>query len=92
MEIIWTNSALIDNLNNIDYLLEEWNINVVLAYEEKIIEIENLIRAYPEIGMYDKDLKLFKRLVVPQIYMMYEIRNDKIFIIRIWNNYKRPYW
>ncbi|WP_026449897.1 type II toxin-antitoxin system RelE/ParE family toxin [Aequorivita capsosiphonis] len=92
MEIIWTNSAVIDNLDNIEYLLDEWNINVVLAYEEKVLEIEKLILTNPEIGIYDKDLNLYKRLVVPQIYMMYEIRNEKIFILRMWNNYKKPYW
>lgn len=92
MKIIWSNKAVSDNLNNIDYLIEEWNINVVLDYEKKVIETENLLLSQPYLGQFDAELNLHRILVVPQIYMMYEVNNDVISIIRIWNNYKMPYW
>lgn len=92
MKIIWSNKAVSDNLNNIDYLIEEWNINVVLDYEKKVIETENLLLSQPYLGQFDTELNLHRILVVPQIYMMYEVNNDVISIIRIWNNYKMPYW
>lgn len=92
MNISWTNRAESDNLNNIDYLFEEWNINVVLKYEQKIIETENLLLYQPHLGQFDKELNLYKILVIPQIYMIYEVNENTINIIRIWNNYKLPFW
>lgn len=92
MKIIWSNKAVSDNSNNIDYLIEKWNLNVVLDYEKKIIETENLLLSQPYLGQFDTELNLHKILVVSQIYMMYEVNNDVISIIRIWNNYKMPYW
>ena len=92
MKIVWTVTANLDNLDNIEYLLEEWSIKVALDYEEKIIEIENLLIRNPKIGLLDKELGLYKRLVVPQIYMLYTIIEEEIIIVRIWNNYQKPYW
>ncbi len=92
MEIIWTTSAYIDNLENIEYLLGEWYLSVALKYEEKVIEAEELLLKGPQLGQFDKELGLNKLLVVKQIYMMYEVRGDKIYIVRMWNNYKKPYW
>lgn len=91
MEIIWTTSAYIDNLENIEYLLREWYLSVALKYEEKVIEAEDLLLKDPQLGQFDKELGLNKLLVVKQIYMMYEVRGDKIYIVRMWNNYKKPY-
>lgn len=92
MEIIWTSSAYIDNLENIEYLLREWSLSVTLQYEEKVIETENQLLENPRLGQFDKELGLNKLLVVKQIYMIYEVRVDKIYIVRMWNNYKKPYW
>ena len=92
MIIIWSNKANIDNLENIEYLLEEWNLKVVLDYEQKILGIEKLLISNPQLGNYDKELGLYKILLVPQIYIIYEIIKNDIVIIRVWNNYKKPYW
>lgn len=92
MKITWTNTANIDNLENIEYLLEEWSLKVVLDYEEKIIQTEKLLLNHPYSGIFDRELGLYKRLVVPQIYMIYEILRDEILIMRIWNNNQKPYW
>ena len=92
MKIIWSKIASNDNLENIDYLLKEWNLSVVLAYEKKVIALEKILLSNPKLGSYDKDLQLYKILIVPQIYMFYELTKEEIQVIRIWNNYKKPYW
>jgi len=46
----------------------EWGLQVVLDYEKKVDEIEEIIRNFPQIGLYMKEYKLYKKLVVPQIY------------------------
>lgn len=92
MEIMWTISAYLDNLNNIEYILNEWYLSVAISYEEKVIEIEQLLLENPRLGQFDNELSLYKILVVKEIYMLYEIKDDRINIIRMWNNYQRPYW
>ncbi|MEO9815194.1 MAG: type II toxin-antitoxin system RelE/ParE family toxin [Flavobacteriaceae bacterium] len=92
MQIIWTKSAVQDNLENIDYLIKEWYYSVALKYEQKVITTEELIRKSPFLGRYDDDLGLYKILVVEQIYMFYEVRGDAIYIVRMWNNFQKPYW
>ena len=92
MLIIWSNTANSDNLQNIGYLFENWNLKVVLNYEQKVIEIENLLLSNPKLGSFDENLGLYKILIIPQIYLFYNLNGDEIQIIRIWNNYKKPYW
>jgi len=92
MEIIWTENAFYDNLQNIDYLLREWYVSVAIEYEEKVIETEDRLLENPELGQFDNELGLYKLLVVPQMYMLYEIKGKTIYVVRMWNNYQKPYW
>src|SRR5690606_38909873 len=90
--IVWSSKAIADNLENISYLLNKWFLEVVLDYEKKIIETEDVLTSNPYAGEIVGDLSLRRILVVKQIYLMYEIVGDKILVVRIWNNYKKPYW
>jgi len=92
MKIIWSNNARLNNLKNLDYLFNNWNLDVVLNYEEKLINVENSLISNPYLGQFDKKLNLYKILVVPQIYLFYELDQNQIKIINIWNNHKKPYW
>ena len=92
MKIIWSNYARLNNLKNLDYLFNKWNLEVVLNYEEKLINVENNLINNPYLGQFDEKLNLYKILVVPQIYLFYELDQDQIKIINIWNNHKKPYW
>ena len=90
MKIVWTNSAIRDNAKNINFLFEIWDLLVVLAYEKKVIKTEELLLKNPHLGMYDKHLKHYKILVVSQIYMMYEIIDKNIYILKMFNNHQNP--
>lgn len=90
--ITWSNKAFADNEDNITYVLIKWGIKVALQYENKVIETEELLAKNPNLGQFDQTLGLYKILVVPQIYMFYEIAGNEIWVIRMWNNHKMPYW
>lgn len=92
MKISWSESINIDNLENIDYLFKEWYLSVVLEYEKEVNKTIELLKVNPKLGAFDNDLGLYKILIVPQIYLFYEIAKNEIHIIRIWNNFKKPYW
>lgn len=90
--IKWSNSSYSENLDNIDFLLRKWSLDVVLDYEKEIIRIEDMLLENPYIGQKIEEIDVYKILVVPQIYMLYEVFYNKIHILSIWNNYKKPYW
>ena len=92
MEIIWTDKAYSSYENNIDYILQEWSMEVVKNFIEKTEEAEKLLMENQHLGRFDEDLKLYKLLVVKQIYLFYEIHGNQIVLIDFWNNYKKPYW
>ena len=67
MEIIWTDRAYYSYDNNIDYLLNEWSLEVVRDFIVRTEEAERLLLENPQLGRFDEDLKLYKLLVVKQI-------------------------
>ncbi|WP_299667199.1 type II toxin-antitoxin system RelE/ParE family toxin [uncultured Polaribacter sp.] len=91
MKIVWSVNANLENLDNIEYLLDKWSLKVCLNYEEKIMRTEKLLLANPKLGIFDKELLIYKILVVPQIYMLYDISDETIQVVSIWNNYQKPY-
>ncbi|MGO3182619.1 MAG: type II toxin-antitoxin system RelE/ParE family toxin [Aequorivita sp.] len=90
MEIIWTDRAYYSYDNNIDYLLNEWSLEVVRNFIGKTEEAEKLLLENPHLGRFDEDLNLYKLLVVKQIYLFYEIHGNHVVMIDFWNNYKKP--
>ena len=92
MDIKWTNTAIRENNNNINYLLENWETSVLENYLDNLEKTIRQIKRFPDIGMYDENFKAHKILVVRQIYLFYDIRNNTIFIKSIWNNYRKPIW
>lgn len=92
MRIIWTNKAFDSYQKNIEYLLEEWSIEVTVNFINETEKVEDLLKGNPNLGRFDEDLKLYKLLVIKQIYLFYEMDGINIVLINFWNNYKKPYW
>ncbi len=92
MKIKFTKQAIIERDKNIQYLLEEWNVAVASQFLDEIDErIELLEKGILE-GNYDKDLGMYRILIVSQITMHFVVENQTIFITNFWNNYKKPLW
>lgn len=92
MKIVFTTEAKILNRKNINYLIDEWNTEVVENYLFKLNQIITFLEKDIITGQFDENLGLYKILIVKQIYLFYEILNNEISITTIWNNYKNPYW
>ncbi|HID92003.1 TPA: hypothetical protein EYP45_02700 [Candidatus Peregrinibacteria bacterium] len=92
MKIKFTKQAIIERDQNIQYLLDEWNISVASQFLDEIDErIELLEKGILE-GNYDTDLGMYRILIVSQITMHFVVENQTIFITNFWNNYKKPLW
>ncbi len=92
MEIIWTQKAIDTNEQNIEYLILNWDKNVLVNYIDKVEEAINKIALNPHLGSFEPKLGYNKILVVKQIYLLYKVDNESIYLMLFWNNYKKPIW
>ena len=92
MKVIWTKEAKEENRKNIVYLRSNWTKREIRNYRKKLRTVIEILERHPEAGRYDEDLGLRKFLVVKQIYLFYEIKNNQIVLTSLWNNYQNPYW
>jgi plasmid stabilization system protein ParE len=90
LNIIWSEDAIEDVLNNIDYLEREWTEKEMKKFSDKTNEILDKLSKgnirFKESGYKDT-------LVVPivkQINLFYKKDGDDIILLRFWNNYQSP--
>lgn len=81
------NSTFLDNL---DYLEQNWSKKVIRSYLDRIDKIIALIEINPEIFPKWRGSSIRKVVIVKQITMFYEIKEDTINILLFWNNYQNP--
>ena len=81
LKIVWTQQA-VKGLNKvIQYLEEEWTDKEILNLEDKIKNLLNRIRNYPEICPRTGRIKhLHKGLIDKNNDLIYRIRTDKYLI------------
>lgn len=94
MKIIWSDIAKKNYRENLDYLINEWNYEVMKNFIEEFDNTVLLISKYPNAGQYEKKTELHKFLVVKQIYIFYEVIFEKkeLRIHNVWNNKKKPFF
>ncbi|WP_335966082.1 type II toxin-antitoxin system RelE/ParE family toxin [Galbibacter sp. PAP.153] len=83
MNIKWSNRAVADNLENISFLFDEWGLDVVLNYEKKIIQVEELLLKHPNAGVYIESIGYRKIAVAKQISILYDIAGSTVLIVRL---------
>ncbi len=90
-KIIWSKTAEIDYIKNIDFLLEKWYKKQVLNFIDDVNTNLNLIKNNPEIFALTEYRNVRSVLIVKQIRLFYRISNNNtIELIRFWNNYQNP--
>lgn len=90
MKIIWSEDALLDYHQNIDYLLRDWSESVALQFVEEVEGVIELIQINPELYPLTDYRDIRKALIRKQITLFYKIADDNVFLIRFWNNYQDP--
>jgi hypothetical protein len=87
-EIIWTNKSKLDYFNNIDFLEKEWTVKEIERFINKTDEIlQKLIKG--NIKFKKTEYKeIYQVVVVKQITLFYEKNENKIILLRFWNNYQ----
>lgn len=88
MTIHWSELAKIDYWKNIEYLEKEWTLNEVYSFMDKVNEIIELLSKNNVAFKPSLYKNTFQVTVLKQITLYYRIENNKIELLRFWNNYQ----
>ena len=86
MEIVWTETSLETYYKVVDYLLESWPKNVLETFQAKVDNLFGNIKNNNNICPESKILGLRKCAIDEYNSLIYEILNDKIFLLTFIDN------
>ena len=90
LNIIWSDDAVDDVLENIDYLEKHWTKKEVDTFSAEIDAVlEKLLIG----SLTFKPCGYKNTYVVPiikQITLYYQVQDNDILLVRFWNNYRNP--
>ncbi|MCB0495421.1 MAG: type II toxin-antitoxin system RelE/ParE family toxin [Cyclobacteriaceae bacterium] len=90
MKIVWSEDALRDYHQNIDYLLLSWPVETVQKFINEVDWVLEILKISPK-AFPLSDYKSARRAVIrKQITLFYRIEGDVIHLIRFWNTYQNP--
>jgi hypothetical protein len=88
MKVEWSEPAQIDYWKNIQYLENEWTLKEVYNFMDKTDELIDLLEK-GNVTFKPTDYKdTFQVPVVKQITLYYSVINNKVELLRFWNNYQ----
>lgn len=90
MEVIWSNDAISDYYQNIDYLLKEWSEKIAAEFIEDVDVTIELIKIHPELYTLTNHLEVRKAVIRKQVTLYYKVSDQNIFLLRFWNTYQNP--
>ena len=75
----------------ITWLQSNWGEHSVSLFVKKVYEFLEIISEFPEIGSLENtDLNIRGFVIVKQITIFYQVRNEKIIILNFYDNRQRP--
>ena len=90
MQIVWSDDAVADYHQNIDFLLEKWSVQVAVEFMEDVETIIELVESQPEIYPLTDYQGIRKAVVRKQITLFFRVKDEAIHLIRFWNNHQNP--
>ncbi len=88
--LTWTPQAKEDYWNNIDYLLEEFPIEVAERFVTKVEELEEQLKLQNVTYKSTSRKNVYQKPVVKQVTLFYYADQQKKVFLRFWNNKKDP--
>ena len=88
MIVEWSPLARLDYWKNIEYLETEWSEKEVISFIENVDSTLNLLKRNNIQFIKTHYNGVLKVVVVKQISLFYTIQDDRIELLRFWNNYQ----
>jgi plasmid stabilization system protein ParE len=90
-KLIWSDRALEDNRKLVDYLLNEWGVEITLRVTGEIDQTLLYIENHPEHFPIVKKRNNIRRCVAsPQTSIYFKVSKDTIEIITLFDNRQNP--
>ncbi|MDO9039266.1 MAG: type II toxin-antitoxin system RelE/ParE family toxin [Lutibacter sp.] len=90
LNIIWSDEAVEDVIENIGYLEKHWTKKEVDSFSDKIDAVlEKLSKGnltFKPAGYKN----IYEVPILKQITLYYQIHDNDIILVRFWNNYRDP--
>ena len=91
LNIFWSKHADKSFDSIITWLQSNWGEHSVSLFVKKVYEFLEMISEFPEIGSLENtDLNIRGFVIVKQITIFYQVRNEKIIILNFYDNGQRP--
>ena len=90
MTAVWSDEAKSDYDDNIDYLHKFWTEIEAQAFIDEVDLTLELLKTMPTMFPMSDYKNIRKCVVCKQINLLYQVSEDKIFLVRFWNNYQNP--
>ncbi len=83
MQIIWSDEAMADYHQNMDYLVSEWSAQVATEFIEDVEAVIELIKSHPKLYPLTSYEEIHKAVIRKQITLFFKVEDN-------WNNYQNP--
>ena len=89
-KIIWSHEAFKDYNQNIEYLLNQWTVQDVINFEDKVMDKLKQLQQMPLSSEATEVTGIRKAVIVKQIILYYSENEEQIELLRFWNTAKDP--
>lgn len=86
MIIVWSEEARLSYFKIIDYLIINWNINIILEFETKINKLLDHLKNYEDFCPLSKKQKLRRCVIHKNTSLIYKINKNQIELITFIDN------
>jgi len=90
MEVVWTKKAEQDYYQQIDYLLDHWNVEVAESFIDSVFQTIAYISENPQLYASTDIPQVRKAVVNKHVSIFYHVGMDKITLLRLWPNRQNP--
>ncbi|MEQ8417878.1 MAG: type II toxin-antitoxin system RelE/ParE family toxin [Imperialibacter sp.] len=90
MKVVWSEDAVNDYHQNIEYLLEERPVRSAANFIEEVDAVIELIKKWPEIYPESDYIGIRRAVIRKQITLFYKLENTAIYLVRFWNTFQNP--
>lgn len=88
MIVYWSPLAKTDFWKNIEYLEKEWSAKEVISFIEEVDYNIQLLKKNNIFFIKTGYKDVYKIVIIKQVSLFYRLANNKIELLRFWNNYQ----
>jgi plasmid stabilization system protein ParE len=89
-QITWSDDAVADYHQAIDFLLLEWSEQVAITFIEEVEAVLDILKLQPELYPFSYYPNVRRAVIRKQVTLYYTSDKEEIVLIRFWNTYQNP--